>query len=191
MREAIASIESRLQSGDDPVLKARLGKFCLYRGDLRRASSLLESAAKDLPNLPMVWFNLGEARRLQGDREQAWVCYRKAQFLDNGLPGPFLRMGELYGQAGQERPAIGYLRSAAQKWSHVQSATAGHNMRLYGGAPQPIDGLLPATLSWYTAPCQASEAYSVLARLYPDNRLYTARARTCENLPAPHGGMPK
>jgi len=186
MQEAMANIEGRLKSGDDPVLKARLGKFCLYRGDLQRAASLLESDAKNLPNLPMVWFNLGEVRRLQGDRDQAWVCYKKAQFLDSSLAGPMLRMGQMYGQAGPGGLAFQYLRSAAQKWARAQSDTAGHNTRLYGGIPQPIDDLLPATLVWYTTACQASEAYAALAGLYPDNKLYTTRSRTCESLPAPH-----
>jgi tetratricopeptide (TPR) repeat protein len=186
VQEATADTESRLKAGDDPILKARLGKLCLYRGDLPRAAELLESAAKDLPNLPMVWFNLGEVLRLQGKREQAWSCYQKAEFLDAGLAGPTLRMGEMYKQAVQSAPAVEYLRSAAQKWTHVKPVTAGHNTRLYGGVPQPIDDLLPTTLVWYTTACQASEAYRALASLFPDNKLYASRSTTCESLPAPH-----
>ena len=189
VREATAKTESRLGNSDDPILKAWLGEFCVYRGDLQRAADLLESAAKDLPNLPLVWFNLGEVRQLQGNREQAWACYQKAQFLDAGLAGPTLRMGEMYRQAGQPTPAVENLRSATQKWAHVKPVTAGHNTRLYGGTPQPIDDLLPTTLVWYTTACQASEAYSTLAELFPDNKLYASRSRTCESLPAPHSGM--
>jgi tetratricopeptide (TPR) repeat protein len=186
VQEATTDTEGRLKAGEDPILKARLGKLCLNRGDLQRAAELLESAAKDLPNLPMVWFNLGEVRRLQGNREQAWRCYQKAQFLDAGLAGPALRMGEMYQQAGQPTPAVESLRSAAQKWAHVKPVTAGHNTRLYGGMPQPIDDLLPTTLVWYTTACQASEAYRTLAGLFPDNKVYASRSRTCESLPAPH-----
>jgi tetratricopeptide (TPR) repeat protein len=187
--EATTDTESRSKAGDDPILKARLGKFCLYRGDLQRSAELLESAAKDLPNLPMVWFNLGEVRKLEGNREQAWACYQKAQFLDGSLAGPTLSMGQMYMQAGQPKPAVEYLRSAAQKWAHVKPVTAGHNTRLYGGVPQPIDDLLPTTLVWYTTACQASAAYTALAELMPDNKLYASRSRTCESLPAPHSGM--
>jgi tetratricopeptide (TPR) repeat protein len=186
--EAAANAETRLETSDDPILKARLRKFYLYRGDLQRAGELLESSAKDLPNLPMVWFNLGEVRRLQGSREQAWACYRTAQFLDGGASGPALRMGEMYNQARQPVPAVEYLRSAAQKWAHVKPVTAGHNTRLYGGVPQPIDDLLPTTLVWYTTACQASEAYKALAGLLPDNKLYASRSTTCESVPAPHSG---
>lgn len=189
VQEATADTEGRLKAGDDPILKARLGKLCLYFGDLQRARELLESAAKDLPNLPMVWFNLGEVRRLQENREEAWACYQKAEFLDASLAGPTLRMGEMYRQAGQPTPAVECLRSAAQKWAHVKPVTAGHNTRLYGGVPQPIDDLLPTTLVWFTTGCQASEAYTALARLFPDNKLYASRSATCESLPAPHSGM--
>lgn len=186
VQEATANTESRLKAGDDPILKARLGKLCLYQGDLHRAGDLLESVAKELPNLPMVWFNLGEVRRLQGNREQAWACYQKAQFLDAGLAGPALRMGEMYQQAGQRNSAMPYLRSSTQKWAHVKPVTAAHNTRLYGGVPQPIDDLLPTTLVWYTTACQASAAYTALASMFPDNEVYASRSRTCETLPAPH-----
>jgi tetratricopeptide (TPR) repeat protein len=69
VQQAITRTEGRLGNTNDPILKARLGKFFLYRRDVQRAGELLESAAEDLPNLPLVWFNLGEVRRLQGKRE--------------------------------------------------------------------------------------------------------------------------
>jgi tetratricopeptide (TPR) repeat protein len=186
IREAIAQTETRLGNSNDPILKARLGKFYLYRGDLPRTAAMLESAAHDLPNLPMVWFNLGEVRRLQGNRDEAWSCYRKARFLDGSLAGPALRMGEMYQEAGQRSQAVAEFRSAEQKWAHINPVTAAHNNRLYGGIPQPIDDLLPTTLVWYTSPCEASEAYRALAALAPGNKLYTARSGTCESLPDPH-----
>jgi hypothetical protein len=61
-----------------------------------------------------------------------------------------------------------------------------HNTRLYGGTPQPIDDLLPTTLVWYTVSCQASEAYALLAGLFPKDQSYSRRSTTCESLPAPH-----
>jgi tetratricopeptide (TPR) repeat protein len=186
VREAMANAENRLGSSDDPILKARLGKFCLYRHDLRRAAELLESAAKGLPNLPMVWFNLGEVRRFQGDQSEAWACYGRARFLDESLPGPVLRIGEMYRRANQRNLAIENLRSATRKWAHVKPVTAAHNTRLYGGTPQTIDDLLPTTLVWYASPCEASAAYGSLSEMMPDNKLYVSRSRTCESLPAPH-----
>lgn len=186
VRQAVADTEGRLRGGGDPILKARLGKMLLYRGELRRAAELLEGAAKDLPNLPMVWFNLGEVRRLQGNQDGAWECYQKAHFLDGSLAGPSLRMGQMYREGGHKKPAVDALRAATQRWGRVKPVTAAHNTRLYGGSPQRIDDLLPTTLVWYTTACQASEAYTALAGLFPDNKLYASRSGTCESLPAPH-----
>jgi tetratricopeptide (TPR) repeat protein len=186
LRQAIARTEARAGNANDPIRKARLGKFFLYRDDLQRAGDLLLSAAQDLPNLPLVWFNLGEVYRLQGKREEAWACYGKARYLDSGLAGPVLRIAEMYREGGQRNPAVENFRSAAQKWAHVNPVTAAHNNRLYGGPPQTIDDLLPTTLVWYVSPCEASAAYGALAEMMPENKLYARRARTCENLPAPH-----
>ena len=186
VREAMANTESRLGAGDDPILKARLGKFYLYRRDLPRASELFESAVRDLANLPLVWFNLGEMRRLEGNQSEAWACYGRARFLDESLAGPMLRMGEMYRQAGQRNPAVENFRSATRRWSHVKPVTAAHNTRLYGGTPQTIDDLLPTTLVWYASTCEASAAYTALADLFPENKVYASRSQTCESLPAPH-----
>ena len=186
VQQAITQTELRLGSTNDPILKARLGKLYLYRGNLQRAGELLEGAARDLPNLPLVWFNLGEVRRLQGRREEAWSCYGKARFLDGSLAGPVLRIAEMYRESGQRNPALENFRTAAQKWAHVNPVTAAHNNRLYGGPPQTIDDLLPTTLVWYTSPCAASAAYTALAAMVPDNKLYASRSTTCESLPAPH-----
>jgi tetratricopeptide (TPR) repeat protein len=186
---AIQETEARLGNGRDPILEARLGKFYQYRGDLVRAAEMLELAKNELSSLPLVWFNLGEVCRLRGKREEAWDCYSKAQFLDWSLAGPPLRMGEMYYEAGQRAQAVSDLRSATQRWARVNPVTAGHNTRLYSGTPQPIDDLLPTTLVWYTSPCEASEAYQLLATLFPENHLYRTRSTTCESLPDPHYSM--
>lgn len=188
VQQAISHIESRV--GNDPILKARLGKLWLYRGNLQRAFELLESAAHDLPNLPMVWFNLGEVRRLQGNGDDAAACYNKARFLDAGLAGPPLRLGQMYGDAGQRDNAIQQLRLAVRNWGRINPPTAAHNSRLYAGIVQPIDDLLPTTLVWYVSPCEASAAYAGLAALSPGTPPYVGRSKTCESLPAPHGGPP-
>jgi tetratricopeptide (TPR) repeat protein len=188
LQQAIIRTEGRLALTNDPILKARLGKFYLCRHDLRRAGVLLEGAARDLPNLPLVWFNLGEVRRLQGKTAEAWACYGKARYVDSSLAGPFLRIAGMNRDAGQRDLAIENLRAAARKWAHVNPVTAAHNNRLYIGTPQTIDDLLPTTLVWYIGPCEASAAYGQLAEMMPENKLYASRRLTCETLPAPHSG---
>ena len=64
--------------------------------------------------------------------------------------------------------------------------TAAHNNRLYHGAMQQIDDMLPTTLVWYVSPCEASEAYGALAKLYPSNKSYARKSHACEEIPDPH-----
>jgi len=70
----VAKLESRLQNGDDPILDARLGKMYFYQSNLARAKSLLEAAVSQLPNLPLVWFNLGQVHETQGETAEAINC---------------------------------------------------------------------------------------------------------------------
>ena len=178
----IAETAGKLARANDPVFKARLGKFYLCTGDIQRAAQMLQDAAEDLPNLPLVWFNLGEVHRLQGDPSQALACYERARYLDGRLPGPHFRIGEL----DESGHAASELRLASQRWARMNPVTAAHNNRQYHGPMQQIDDLLPTTLVWYVSPCEASSAYSALARLYPSNKSYAQKSHTCEELPDVH-----
>ena len=182
VERCIRETEGRLRNSSDPVLKARLGKYYLVTNDLPRAARMLQDAATDLPNLPLLWFNLGEVYRRQGDASQGLNCYERARFLDGRLPGPHLRIGEIdqSGRAGEE------LLLATQEWARMNPVTAAHNNRLYHGTVQQIDDLLPTTLVWYVSPCDASSAYGALAKLFPSNKSYALKSRACEEIPDPH-----
>ena len=189
VKDSIARIESRLGQGGDPILEARLGKLYLHTGDIARAGKLLEEAAQQLPNLPLVWFNLGELNEARGDLEQAQICYNRARTIDASLARPYLRLGEISLRDGQKDSATHDLDQAIQRWQRINPITSAHNNRLYDGPRQSIDDLLPTTLVWYISPCEASEAWSVLARLNPQNQKYAQRTRTCEQIPAPHASL--
>ena len=179
-------MERRVTITKDPVLMARLGKFYLYLGAVPKAGELLSEAANALPNLSLVWFNLGEVSRLQGKTAEALANYKRAAFLDAKLPGPHLRLGDL---DASER-GIDELRRAVQAWSRVNPVTASHNNRLFRSGfkaqPQRIDDLLPTTMVWYLGPCEASSAYRALAKAFPKNQLYASKSRSCEEIPDPH-----
>jgi tetratricopeptide (TPR) repeat protein len=181
--------EEELKRGQDPILEARLGKVYEISGDLARASDLLKRAASKLPNLPLVWLNLGEIYERQGDYAEATKCYRKANVIDGALAGPYFRMGLMYLRDRQNTLATHDLQAAATRWEHAKPITASHNNRLYAGTRQPVDDLLPTTLVWYTCTCEASAAYRALADLVPPKQryFYDQRAKTCEQIPAPHG----
>lgn len=187
--ECIAKTESRLGEGNDPILSARLGKMYLYHGNLDRSEKLLEDAAAQLPNLPLVWFNLGEISLQQGDTAHATLDYRRATTIDASLAQTHLRLGELGLRFGDKNGAFHDLNVAIQRWEHANPITARHNNRLYGGPRQTIDDLLPTTLLWYVTPCAASGAWRALSELYPQRAEYRKRIRTCEELPAPHAGL--
>jgi tetratricopeptide (TPR) repeat protein len=184
---SIAKFESRLEQSNDPILEARLGKLYEFH-NLTRSAQLLQDSAQQLPNLPLVWFNLGEIREMQGDPASAADFYAKASAIDSSLAGPFLGMGEIYFKNGQKSVSAYNMREAIKKWERINPITAAHNNRLYPGPPQRIDDLLPTTLLWYISPCEASRAYKTLANLSAlnDRSRYLEGANTCEQIPAPH-----
>ena len=182
----VGKLEKQLQRAKDPIIEARLGKLYLFQDDLSRASRLLEDAAQQLPNLPLVWMNLGDVRKRQGNLAAAMGYYRKANFIDPSLAGPYLRMGEIELLNGLNSAATGDFSRAIQQWQRVKPITAAHNNRLYVGPRQKIDDLLPTTLVWYTTPCEASKAWQGLSQLFPGKREYAQRTHTCEDLPSPH-----
>jgi tetratricopeptide (TPR) repeat protein len=184
--ESIKGLERRLQKGPDPILEARLGKFSLFLGDLSRATALLEDASQNLPNLPLVWLNLGDAYEKQGQWTKAMDCYRKAKIIDGSQASTYLRTGEIELRSGQQKAAVQSFTQAIERWQRVTPITAAHNNRMYVGPRQRIDDLLPTTLVWYTTPCEASRGWQVLAQLFPAKQEYARRIHTCEQLPSPH-----
>jgi tetratricopeptide (TPR) repeat protein len=186
VHEIIDRLEQDLRRTGDTIVKARLGKLYLFSQNVQRASELLQEAAADLPNLPLVWFNLGETRRLLGQPGGGFEEYVKARALKGDLPGPLVRLGQIFQRQGQTAMATEYFKSAVRAWERMTPITAAHNQRLYHGSPQRIDELLPTNLVWYTAPCEASTAYRSLAELVPKNSRYSQRANICEGVPSPH-----
>jgi len=184
-----STLASELGQGNDPIVEAKLGKLYLFQGDLSRAAQLLEDAASQLPNLPLVWVNLGEVRERQDSLSSAMDCYKKATYVDGTLAGPYLRMGELELRAGQKTTASEDFSRAIERWQRVKPVTAAHNSRLYVEDWQRIDDLLPTTLVWYTTPCEASRAWRGLSQLFPEKQEYASRTKTCEQLPSPHRGV--
>jgi tetratricopeptide (TPR) repeat protein len=181
-----SKLEKKLRQGRDPILEARLGKLYLFQGNLLQASQMLEDAAAQLPNLPLVWMNLGEVRGKQDNLAEAMDCYRKANVVNGSLAGPYLRLGEVELRNGRKSEAAENFSQAIQRWQRVNPITAAHNNRLYVGPRQKIDDLLPTTLVWYTTPCEASRAWTGLSQLYPARRDYAQRVHVCEDLPSPH-----
>lgn len=188
VKKITSSLAAKLVQSNDPILEAKLGKLYLFTGDLRRAETMLKDAAQQLPNLPLVWLNLGDVYEAQGHDEDGQICYERARAIDPSLAGPFLRIGELNLKADDKSRAEYNLNQAIFRWQRINPVTAAHNNRLYDGPRQTIDDLLPTTLVWYISPCEASAAWTALSRTYPQNARYAQRSRVCEEIPAPHVG---
>ena len=189
VRESIAQIESSLGHGDDPILEARLGKLYLQKGNIKRAEELLNKAVQQLPNLPMVWFNLGEVDEARGDSELSTRSYQKSLMMDGSLAQAYLRLGEVDLRAGRRDSAIRNLNLAIIRWQRITPVTSAHNNRLYRGPRQAIDDLLPTTQVWFVSPCESSQAWRGLAELFPKNRKYAQSTHACEEIPSPHSGL--
>ena len=189
VKEAIAAMEARLAGGNDPILEARLGKLYLFVGNSPRVEQLLKDSSRQLPNLPLVWLNLGDLYEQRGDNEQARTSYERARAIDASLASPFLRLGELSLRAADREGAVHDLNLAVERWQRINPITSAHNNRLYNGPRQTIDDLLPTTLVWYVSPCEASDAWGALSQVYPQNDDYARRSKTCEELPSPFGGL--
>jgi tetratricopeptide (TPR) repeat protein len=188
VKQCIEVLEARLGQTSDPILEARLGEIYLYMGSIERSAQFLNAAARQMPNLPLVWFNLGEVSESKKDLEQALIDYRRALKIDPSLASAYLRTGEIELRNGRKEAAIYDLRMAQQRWERINPITAAHNNRLYGGPRQAIDDLLPTTLVWFISPCASSEAMTALSQMFPQNREYAVKSKTCEEIPSPHSG---
>ena len=189
IKQCIEVLEARLGKTGDPILEARLGEIYLYAGTVKRSALFLNAAAKQMPNLPLVWFNLGEVSESKKDFEQALLDYSRALKIDPSLASAYLRTGEIELRDGQKEAAVYDLRMAQQRWERINPVTAAHNNRLYGGPRQAIDDILPTTLVWFISPCASSEAMSALSQMFPQNREYGEKSKTCEKIPSPHSGI--
>lgn len=76
--EALAVL---LRKSDIPQFKDTLGWVAYQRGDYAQAAALLESAAKQLPNVPTVRFHLGMSYLAAGEDTKAAEQFSKAREL--------------------------------------------------------------------------------------------------------------
>ena len=71
-----------LNKSDIPQFKDTLGWLAYLRGDFKNAKSLLEDAAKQLPNHPAIQFHLGMTYKALGDQQRALEHLSKALSLE-------------------------------------------------------------------------------------------------------------
>ncbi len=173
----------------NPILEAKLGRIYAELGEEPRATSLLNDALRNLPNLPLAWANLGNLQAASGDASAALLSYRKATTLDPGLVMPNLRAAEIYRGSGSTRQALQSFQVAAHDADAKLPPSVSHDSRLYRGSRQPIDSQLPTVLFRYMNSCDGPQAYEAMAELNPrarDAAYFRTRGRDCGFIQSPY-----
>ncbi len=61
------SLTNKVEIDNSPILKGRLAKVLLHKGDTLQAAKLLEQVSVQLPNLDRIWYQLGIIKLAQND----------------------------------------------------------------------------------------------------------------------------
>lgn len=78
LQKAISYYDDYLKLNDSNAVKVDRALCQYYMGDTDKAIESLEKIAKDNPDFPLAWANLGMLYEQQGDSEKASDAYRKA-----------------------------------------------------------------------------------------------------------------
>jgi len=79
--ERAAALAVLLKNSQIPQFKDTIGWVDFQRGNYADASSMLEAAAKELPNVPLVRYHLGMTYLARGQQDKAADEFKKAQTL--------------------------------------------------------------------------------------------------------------
>ena len=125
VREAMSQTETRLGNSNDPILKARLGKFYLYRGDLQRAGG-----------------DAGELRARPAQPADGVVQPGRSPRVSRGIarkPGPAIRRPGFSMEAWPGRRCA-WARCTTKPGSGRRRSAELRSGRAEVGAHQPGDG---------------------------------------------------
>ena len=104
---------------DDAIrLDPNFGEAYLERAKVKLRDNNVQGALADLglanrllPNSPLVYFYLAQARQMEGDLDLALDAARLANELDVTMLPVYLLLGELYAEAGSEQEAAAALQT--------------------------------------------------------------------------------
>lgn len=150
--EAVLVAIKELEAGAvrDPVLKARLGKLYLYRGNVE-ALETLRQVTVELPNLPRPWLHLGILQERQQEYEEAKRSFDRAVFLGGDYLA-FLQLGRLYDRADRTADAIRNYQSAISSWQWKSPESTRNIQRVYLTTNIVPDNVVPTGFLSYVQP---------------------------------------
>ena len=161
---AIIRLEQRPRT---PILRARIGKLCLFRGRLKDARRYLEEATTELPNLSRPWFNLAMLAKTSGHSREWEAHLRRAAELGRGNEQAWHHLGRLLESREKTDAAIrAYLRVAGMRGLRI-SSHARRSSRMYKTRFVMPDDIVPhGLLAYSNPPSRRVEALERLAALY-------------------------
>jgi tetratricopeptide (TPR) repeat protein len=161
---AILRLEAQLRGSNSPIVRAKLGKLYLYGGMPEQAMSMLGQASKELPGLPLVWFNLGLAFERREAYEQMVKYYNLSALMDSRGVSPWLRLGDYYYRMYEQSAwktafaatwldnALACYKRGVENWLDDSSSHAERVLMLYRSAYGPNDDVIPTGFLHYLGP---------------------------------------
>lgn len=109
--ERVLRTQLRMKTDLDPTVLAKRGSVALILEELDEAEFYLTKALKQLPNLPMAWYNLGCVKEQQGKMEQALLYKKRGIVLGTQVifPGDDWKRYLQTGLRSKEEQNINYL----------------------------------------------------------------------------------
>lgn len=145
LNEVIDSLSLKIKKDESPILKGRLAKMILYRGDTALAIQLFEKASKELPNLDRPWYYMAKIKLAQNDTVTFLKYMNRAILLDPRDYCYPLALGDYYFGRNQKRDAIYYYKNAVFNHANNYTQHAMISPKWYGYKSLPED-VLPVGL---------------------------------------------
>jgi O-antigen ligase/tetratricopeptide (TPR) repeat protein len=118
INEIADSLTNKIDINNSPILKGRLAKVLLHKGDTLQATKLLEQVSSQLPNLDRVWYQLGIIKLTQNDTTEFLNYLNRAMLLDGRDYLYYLQFGDYYFKKGKKDDAKYHYKQTLQHFSY-------------------------------------------------------------------------
>ncbi|MCF8362614.1 MAG: hypothetical protein K9G70_08320 [Prolixibacteraceae bacterium] len=122
IKDIADSLTNKMDNNNSPILKGRLAKVLLHKGDTLKATKLLEQVSSQLPNLDRVWYHLGVIKLAQNDTTAFLNYLNRSMLLDGRDYLYYLQFGDYYFKKGQKDDAKYYYLQTFQHFSNSHTS---------------------------------------------------------------------
>ena len=162
-----------------PVVQSLLSDVYQAEGQTQKAIRLLETTARDYPQLAWPYVLLGKLQEEQGDLQGAMAMYQRAVEADKGSETGHLEQGRTLEESGNVDQAIEQYRLAAQ------ATPASHRPHLALASLYDREGMSDRALASYRQALllEPDAAIAYLGQVHPDRRELISIVRQLASLP--------